>query len=164
MDLSGAEHVLEIGCGHGVATRLILDRLTTGRLVAVDRSNKMIDAIRKIAPDEIVSGKLVVHANPIETLPFDKQAFDRIVAVNVDFHLRLGDDWPALLRPLLRNDGLLVLAFETPPGSGKAASIDAQAKASLDAQGLAVDMTRIDGVSVFRARPLSPPFERCGRP
>jgi cyclopropane fatty-acyl-phospholipid synthase-like methyltransferase len=35
--LRGDEAVLEIGCGHGVAVRLVLDALTTGTITALDR-------------------------------------------------------------------------------------------------------------------------------
>ena len=41
--LTGTESVLEIGCGHGVAVRLVLERLTSGHITALDRSQKMID-------------------------------------------------------------------------------------------------------------------------
>ena len=40
--LDGQERVLDVGCGTGRITRLIADRLTTGRVIGVDRSPQML--------------------------------------------------------------------------------------------------------------------------
>ena len=47
MDIRPSDRVLEIGCGHGVAVTLICQRLTSGSVLAVDRSQTMIDMARR---------------------------------------------------------------------------------------------------------------------
>jgi trans-aconitate 2-methyltransferase len=46
LQLSGAETVLDAGCGSGRITEALLERLPHGRVIAVDQSQSMIDAAR----------------------------------------------------------------------------------------------------------------------
>ena len=49
--LEGDERVLDVGCGDGKVTAMIAARLTTGTVVGVDPSAKMIDAAMQLLPD-----------------------------------------------------------------------------------------------------------------
>jgi SAM-dependent methyltransferase len=151
LGLSGGEQVLEIGCGHGVATRLVLERLTTGRITALDRSTKMIATVESGSPD--AGERLRTIAQALEDVDWAGEKFDAIFAVNVDLNLRLGDRWAPLLGSLLEPDGKLVLAFDPPPGSSKADGFSKLSQERLEAAGFVVEVqTGEAGVTLISAR------------
>lgn len=151
--LKGDEAVLEIGCGHGVAVRLVLERLTGGRITALDRSAKMIAAVAAGAAEALASGTLHVRAEALEEADFGGETFDAIFAVNLDLNLRLGTRWPAMLRALLKPGGRVVLAFE-PPESGKDHAFVGKSLDRLDKAGFAAVLLPAHGrVTVIRAEP-----------
>ena len=146
--LTGNEAVLEIGCGHGVAVRLVLERLTTGTITALDRSEKMIEAVRAAVTDN----RLHTRAEALEEADFGGQRFDAIFAVNVDFNLRLGTRWPAMLKALLRPDGRVVLAFDPPPDSSKGHAFAGKSLDRLAAAGFSAVLLPAHGkVTIIRA-------------
>jgi trans-aconitate 2-methyltransferase len=51
--LRGDETVLDAGCGTGNVTRLLLDRLPRGRVIAVDASPSMVRQARELLPPEV---------------------------------------------------------------------------------------------------------------
>jgi trans-aconitate 2-methyltransferase len=53
LPLNGDETVLDAGCGTGRVTRLLLERLPHGRVVAVDRSPEMVARARAELPPEV---------------------------------------------------------------------------------------------------------------
>ena len=150
--LAGNEEVLEIGCGHGVAVRLMLERLTTGRVTALDRSEKMIAAVEKGSPG--AGERLRTIAGALEDVDWGGETFDAILAINVDLNLRLGDDWVPLLKRLLKPAGRIVFALDRPPGSGKGDGFARLSQARLEAEGFAVEVRRAEGgIIVVSARP-----------
>jgi trans-aconitate 2-methyltransferase len=51
--LSGDETVLDAGCGTGNVTRILLDRLPHGRVIAVDAAPSMVEQARALLPPEV---------------------------------------------------------------------------------------------------------------
>ena len=48
LELRGNESVLDAGSGSGRVTRLLIDRLPQGKVVAVDASPSMVDMVRRV--------------------------------------------------------------------------------------------------------------------
>jgi SAM-dependent methyltransferase len=77
--------VLEIGCGPGAAARAIAARLTTGHILAIDRSAAAVAQARAAGADLIDAGRLSVRQCVIEdfTLKPGEAPFDLVFAVRV---------------------------------------------------------------------------------
>jgi SAM-dependent methyltransferase len=77
--------VLEIGCGPGVAARLVLDRIGDGHVLAIDRSARAIAQAIAKAPTGADSGRLVfrqVSAEQFALRPGERP-FDLAFAMRV---------------------------------------------------------------------------------
>lgn len=100
------EQVLEIGCGHGIATGLVL--AAGAAVVAVDKSDKMITATLK----RNGAGRLTAFASEFETLELGP--FDAALAINVDFPRHKDIGWARALAKAVKPRGRLVLVLEAP--------------------------------------------------
>jgi cyclopropane fatty-acyl-phospholipid synthase-like methyltransferase len=152
MLLAGHESVLEIGCGQGVATRLVLARLTSGKLVALDRSPKLIGLVEAGLRDALAEGRLSTRQEALEDAEFGDERFNVVLAINVDLNLRLGDSWAPMIMSLLAPKGRIVLAFEAPPGSSKGKTFADLSRQRLEAAGLQVEQQVEAAVTVLVAR------------
>lgn len=137
--LNGTERVLEIGCGHGIATGLIASALTTGHLIAIDASPKMIFATARRNAEHIQSGRLSLIEDRFETAEFNAR-FDAIFAVNFDFPSRSDATWADRLKGLLKPNGRLCLILEAPEES-RARTFANAATEALIAAGMTVTET-----------------------
>src|SRR5688500_9887315 len=61
LPLQPHSRVLEIGCGPGAAARAVAARLTTGHILAIDRSAAAIVQASTAAIDESTSGRMSVR-------------------------------------------------------------------------------------------------------
>lgn len=110
------DHILEIGCGTGVAAELILQRLTTGRLTAIDRSASMIKAAEKRNRAEVDSGKARFRNVALERADFAGERFDKVLAVNVNRFWLEPIDEPDLWRAILKPGAVVCLVYQPPSG------------------------------------------------
>ena len=83
MAVDPADRVLEIGCGHGVAVSLVCERLVDGRITAIDRSAKMIEAARKRNREHIAAGKAELIVAAVDEADLGRERFDKVFAINV---------------------------------------------------------------------------------
>jgi SAM-dependent methyltransferase len=108
--LDPAGRVLEVGCGHGVAVSLVCERLTSGRITAIDRSKKMIEMAARRNREHVAGGKAVLKAAALEQADFGDERFDKVFNV-APFWLQpkqaLG-----IVRPHLAPEGAVYLFWD----------------------------------------------------
>lgn len=77
--------VLEIGCGPGAAARAVAARLTTGHILAVDRSPAAVAQAEAGSAAEIASGRMSVRRAAAEEfeLAAGEAPFDLVFAIRV---------------------------------------------------------------------------------
>jgi SAM-dependent methyltransferase len=81
LEVDPLDRILEIGCGHGVAVSLVCERLDGGRITAVDRSRKMIEAARK--RNRAHADKVRLIESTIEEADLGDETYDKAFAVHV---------------------------------------------------------------------------------
>ena len=85
LPIGPASRVLEIGCGPGVAARAIAARLSTGHVLATDRSPTAIAQARRGSETEITDGRMSVRCVAAEDLALadDEEPYDLVFAIRV---------------------------------------------------------------------------------
>jgi ubiquinone/menaquinone biosynthesis C-methylase UbiE len=112
------DHLLEIGCGGGVAISLICEQLGEGRILAIDRSPVMVDRATKRNEQHVASGKAAIQLAELEDLELPEGSFTKIFAVNVNlFWVRSPATELEIARRLLRPGGALFLFYDAPSKS-----------------------------------------------
>ncbi|MFP5022400.1 SAM-dependent methyltransferase [Pseudonocardia phyllosphaerae] len=89
LPIEPTSRVLEIGCGPGVAARAIAEQLTTGFVLAVDRSPTAIAQLERTGAALVASGRLAGRVSSAEDLvlapedaPFDLAFANRVGALD----------------------------------------------------------------------------------
>ena len=138
LGLRSADHVLEIGCGYGLAAPLVCGKLGRGTLTAIDRSPKMIAAAKKRNRAWIATGKAAFENVALADADFGRRRFSKIFAINVNlFWIDPAAELP-VVRTLLRPGGALYLFYQ-PPSPSQLKPIAAKLVRNLT--GLIVDQT-----------------------
>jgi SAM-dependent methyltransferase len=112
------DRVLEVGCGHGVAASLVCEKLTTGRLTAIDRSRKMIEMASRRNREYVASGKAAFETAALEKADLGDHRFDKIFAFNVAVFWRKPAQALGAVRELLAPGGALYLFSPAPELEG----------------------------------------------
>ena len=134
------ERLLEIGCGRGAAVSLICEKLTDGRITAIDRSASAIAAAKRANAEHVRSGTAVFQCTELAAAELDDR-FDKIFAVNVNlFWVRRPPRELALIDRLLLPGGALHLFYGYGrPGPGRSDEIVDKLTANFSKGGFSVD-------------------------
>jgi ubiquinone/menaquinone biosynthesis C-methylase UbiE len=135
-----SDHVLEVGCGHGVAATLVCERLDGGRLTAIDRSSKMIEMATRRNQEHVAAGRAVFQTVALEQADFGDERFDKVFGVHVAALWRSAEALAVVRRHLAPGGALYVI--NQAPGWRKAADARASAEqvaATLRKRGFDVD-------------------------
>src|SRR5918998_2940767 len=120
--LDPADRVLEVGCGHGVAVSLVCERLTSGRITAIDRSKKMIEMAARRNREHVAGGRAVLKTAALEKADLGEERFDKVFAFNVAPFWRQPKEALGIVRRHLAPDGSVYLFWDarhTQPGRAR---------------------------------------------
>jgi ubiquinone/menaquinone biosynthesis C-methylase UbiE len=113
MDVQPGDHVLEIGCGPGAAAELICQKLVTGKLFAIDRSESGVDRTKRRCAQYVEAGRLTVRQIDLATLRVPVKRLNKVFAFNVNlFWVRECADEVALLHERVVPGGAVYLFYE----------------------------------------------------
>jgi ubiquinone/menaquinone biosynthesis C-methylase UbiE len=105
-------HLLEIGCGGGTAVAAVADHLTTGSILAIDRSGSPVTRARQRNAEHIARGVVHILQADLSELDVPERSFHTVFALNVNL-FQTGDAVD-LVRRALRRHGRLVLGYTRP--------------------------------------------------
>ncbi len=114
LEIRPGDRVLEIGCGHGVAATMVCERLEGGRLTAIDRSAKMIDAAARRNAAHVEAGRAEFLVATLEAVDLGERRFELIFAVRVGLFHREPERARELAKRWLAPQGALHAFFDEP--------------------------------------------------
>ena len=87
LQIAPGERVLDVGCGTGVATRVVATRVgPNGHVLGLDPSPTMLAVAREIAEREGLLGQIDFQIGDARALPVDDAAFDVVLAITALSH------------------------------------------------------------------------------
>ena len=106
--------ILEIGCGHGIAVDKICRQLIRGKVVAIDRSAKMVAAAKRRNAAHLAAGRAEFHVASLERFNPGRRRFDAVLALRVRLFPEEPERARALVSRWLKPDARIVAEFDEP--------------------------------------------------
>ena len=145
LDVRPGEHILEIGCGRGQMISLVCERLVSGRITAIDRSETMVEAARRSNEPYVVSGKAEILHQDLLDANLPPASFDKIFLFNINAFWMDPVAELAEVRRLLNHDGTFHLFHQPPPEHEIDEFVD-RFKLNLTKNGFEVDSVAVETV------------------
>ncbi|TRX33001.1 class I SAM-dependent methyltransferase [Flavobacterium sp. ZT3R18] len=113
LELTSNENLLEIGFGNGAFIKDIIHKIEPGHYSGIDISDTMIKQAKQKNKSLINSGKVYLFKSNANSLPFDNDAFDKVLTINTiyfwDEPMRVMEEVKRVLQP----GGKFVVALNT---------------------------------------------------
>lgn len=112
LDVQPRDHILEIGCGSGVAIQQVARLAPQGWIAGVDISPDMVRRARKRNLAAVHRGRVGLCGGDVARLPYTDNAFDKAFSVNcVPFWPRVVDNLREVRR-VLRPGGMVAVTLQ----------------------------------------------------
>jgi ubiquinone/menaquinone biosynthesis C-methylase UbiE len=111
LDIQPTDHILEAGCGPGLALQGFAARAKEGLVVGIDASPIMVDQARKRNAAEILAGRVEIQLGDASRLPYPDASFDKVVAVHVIYFWSDAVATLQELRRVLQPGGVVAIGF-----------------------------------------------------
>jgi len=112
VNIQPTDHVLDIGCGSGMAINLLANVAVEGFVAGVDHAEEMVQQARKRNAVAVRAGRVEVKHGNVAALPYDDESFDKVIAVETFYF------WPDQVanlqevRRVMKPGGLVALVME----------------------------------------------------
>ena len=97
--LKPEDRILDVGCGGGRTVNKLSTLASKGKVFGIDHSDVSVAVARKLNARPIQEGRVEVLEGSVSQLPFPKDTFDLVTAVETHFWW---PDLPAGIREILR--------------------------------------------------------------
>ena len=114
LNVERSDNLLEIGCGNGVLAEMVARKLTTGRMIAIDKSGIMIKVASKRTDSAFRLERLRFLKGDLLSIRLPLTVYDKIFAFNVNLFAKNPEKELGVIQSLLKPGGLLYL-FNQPP-------------------------------------------------
>jgi len=112
LEIRDGNDVLDIGCGSGLAIKMLSNMIREGKIVGIDYSPVMLRQAEKRNRQGVKEGKITIHHGNVSQLPFSEDSFDKVCAIETFYF------WPdpcenlREVRRVLRPGGTAAIAME----------------------------------------------------
>jgi ubiquinone/menaquinone biosynthesis C-methylase UbiE len=113
LGIEPADHVLDIGCGHGRSLTELAARAPQGHIVGLDPSELMVVIAKRRNRPLVEAGRVTVVLSSVESLSFADNMFDKAVCVHVLYFWKDIEKSLREIARVLKPGGRLGLLFRT---------------------------------------------------